>query len=441
MNRYKAQYAAARRYDKLAITDSIVKGIQEGRWGAPGRFLRRSVSAPTEKQDQDASESSYWVEATDSEAREKVSHALRGKTKKIKEPTETDSKKKAVPSGRRRRRETVSNQDRSGEALSTQAEESKTELVGQLRASQTPPPPAALQSRGDSESGSGGSSVAGAISTLLPGFQYSSVPSWPTLADELIIRARQQQRQHALLALSQSLSASSTGQEQQLRTLLGEPAMSAATRAQLLRHAAIQASGPFRAQSPTGGFPGGNPPSASSSSWPLPFLPPRSLNTSTLSGGFLSQPTDLSLGSNQSSNLLSLTTQGGAAPSVNQGQHQGDLARALAPLLTQSGLLLQQASQLLQQQQQEQHPSTLNNALIDALRTQLPGNVASVDGSLDVQDTQGNRGESDQPPMPRSLQELYDNAAAHEASLSGQETAGIEGSNSNPEEFDENSND
>jgi hypothetical protein len=72
VNRYKANYVASRRYDKHAIAEEIVKGIQGGRWGDSGRFLRRADDGED-----------YWIQATDGEAREKVSHALRGKKKKI----------------------------------------------------------------------------------------------------------------------------------------------------------------------------------------------------------------------------------------------------------------------------------------------------------------------------------------------------------------------
>jgi hypothetical protein len=71
VNTYKTDYVASRRYDKLAIAEEIVKGIQGGRWGESGRFLRRADDGED-----------YWIKASHEEAREKVSHALRGKQKK-----------------------------------------------------------------------------------------------------------------------------------------------------------------------------------------------------------------------------------------------------------------------------------------------------------------------------------------------------------------------
>jgi hypothetical protein len=62
---YRVRYMRARRFDKFALAEDIVRNIQ-----APpeaGRFLKRA-----EGED-------YWEEVSDPVAREKVSHALRGK--------------------------------------------------------------------------------------------------------------------------------------------------------------------------------------------------------------------------------------------------------------------------------------------------------------------------------------------------------------------------
>jgi hypothetical protein len=59
---FREEYAASRRYDKLAIAQEIITGMQAGRWGsAPARFLKRD--------DQDGE---FWVQAPDDETREKV---------------------------------------------------------------------------------------------------------------------------------------------------------------------------------------------------------------------------------------------------------------------------------------------------------------------------------------------------------------------------------
>jgi hypothetical protein len=63
----KQRYLNSRRYDKLAIAEEIVKEVQYGRLGEPGRFLKRA----------DGEE--YWEEVSNTIARDKVSHALRGK--------------------------------------------------------------------------------------------------------------------------------------------------------------------------------------------------------------------------------------------------------------------------------------------------------------------------------------------------------------------------
>eukprot|EP00934_Nitzschia_sp_Nitz4_P000439 Nitzschia sp. Nitz4//scaffold306_size21755//13825//14808//NITZ4_008591-RA/size21755-processed-gene-0.9-mRNA-1//-1//CDS//3329547117//439//frame0 len=68
VDHFRKEYAAARRYDKLAIAEEIVKGLQGGRWGDPSRFLRRAEDGED-----------CWIEVSDVVAREKVSHTLRGK--------------------------------------------------------------------------------------------------------------------------------------------------------------------------------------------------------------------------------------------------------------------------------------------------------------------------------------------------------------------------
>ena len=68
---HKDRYVNSRRYDKLAIAEEIVICVKEGSKGMPGRFLKRA---------EDDGED-YWVEVTNEVAREKVSHALRGKAR------------------------------------------------------------------------------------------------------------------------------------------------------------------------------------------------------------------------------------------------------------------------------------------------------------------------------------------------------------------------
>jgi hypothetical protein len=70
VNLHKERYLSSRRYDKLAIADDIVRDIKSGRRGEPGRFMKR------------ANGEEYWIEVGDDVAREKVSHALRGKPRK-----------------------------------------------------------------------------------------------------------------------------------------------------------------------------------------------------------------------------------------------------------------------------------------------------------------------------------------------------------------------
>jgi hypothetical protein len=71
VNMHKDRYLKSRRYDKLAIAEEIVSEIKEGSNGTPGRFLKRA-----EGED-------HWVEVSSEVAREKVSHALRGKPRKL----------------------------------------------------------------------------------------------------------------------------------------------------------------------------------------------------------------------------------------------------------------------------------------------------------------------------------------------------------------------
>jgi hypothetical protein len=71
VNLHKAQYVQSRRYDKLAIAERVVHEIKHGGDGLkPGRFLRKKEGTEDD-----------WEIAPDLVAREKVSHALRGKTK------------------------------------------------------------------------------------------------------------------------------------------------------------------------------------------------------------------------------------------------------------------------------------------------------------------------------------------------------------------------
>jgi hypothetical protein len=71
VNMHKDRYFKSRRYDKLAIAEEIVSEIKQGSNGTPGRFLKR-----VEGED-------HWVEVSSEVAREKVSHALRGKPRKL----------------------------------------------------------------------------------------------------------------------------------------------------------------------------------------------------------------------------------------------------------------------------------------------------------------------------------------------------------------------
>ena len=119
VNGFKDDYAASRRYDKLALAEEIVKGIQGGRWGEPGKFLRRADHG------QD-----YWLEAADEEAREKVSHALRGKGKKTVHT--------ALPTGSAQKEKTAVSQETLPEAQTSQNKRDAsrdTLLVQQMMAS------------------------------------------------------------------------------------------------------------------------------------------------------------------------------------------------------------------------------------------------------------------------------------------------------------------
>ena len=58
---YQDEYSASRRYDKLAIAQEIITGLEAGRWSiAPARFLKRD------------DKSDFWTIASDEETREKV---------------------------------------------------------------------------------------------------------------------------------------------------------------------------------------------------------------------------------------------------------------------------------------------------------------------------------------------------------------------------------
>lgn len=69
VNLYKARYSQARRHEKTEIAEEIVQFIKTGGTKA-GRFLKRVEGEEC------------WVEVGDSIARDKVSHALRGKPRK-----------------------------------------------------------------------------------------------------------------------------------------------------------------------------------------------------------------------------------------------------------------------------------------------------------------------------------------------------------------------
>jgi hypothetical protein len=66
---HKSRYAKSRRHEKTEIAEEIVQLIKSGQSGEAGRFLKKSQSGDG------------WVEVEDTIAREKVSHALRGKPK------------------------------------------------------------------------------------------------------------------------------------------------------------------------------------------------------------------------------------------------------------------------------------------------------------------------------------------------------------------------
>lgn len=79
---YKSRYSQARRHEKTEIAEEIVQFIKNGGTKA-GRFLKRI----------DGEES--WAEVSDSIARDKVSHALRGKPRK----DDSSAKSHAVVAG------------------------------------------------------------------------------------------------------------------------------------------------------------------------------------------------------------------------------------------------------------------------------------------------------------------------------------------------------
>lgn len=66
---YKSRYSQARRHEKTEIAEEIVQFIKTGGEKA-GRFLKRVENEEV------------WIEVTDTIARDKVSHALRGKPRK-----------------------------------------------------------------------------------------------------------------------------------------------------------------------------------------------------------------------------------------------------------------------------------------------------------------------------------------------------------------------
>jgi hypothetical protein len=70
VNRHQEKYLSSRRYNKLAITEDIVEEIKKPGNGEAARFLKRSEDM------------SCWLEVSDDIAREKVSHALRGKPRR-----------------------------------------------------------------------------------------------------------------------------------------------------------------------------------------------------------------------------------------------------------------------------------------------------------------------------------------------------------------------
>ncbi len=68
---YKPRYSQARRHEKTEIAEEIVQFIKTaGANDNPGRFLKRVENEEA------------WIEVSDSVARDKVSHALRGKPRK-----------------------------------------------------------------------------------------------------------------------------------------------------------------------------------------------------------------------------------------------------------------------------------------------------------------------------------------------------------------------
>jgi hypothetical protein len=73
VNQTKERYLKSRRLDKLAIAKEIVQEIKSGgKEGTPGRFLKRAEG-----------DICCWTEVSDDVAREKVSHALRDRPRKL----------------------------------------------------------------------------------------------------------------------------------------------------------------------------------------------------------------------------------------------------------------------------------------------------------------------------------------------------------------------
>jgi hypothetical protein len=81
---HKARYWASERCDKFVIADMVLHRIKKC-GSEPVRFLKRE-------------DGEHWVEVSDDEARQKVSHALRCKTKKSESPDEVTEQETASAS-------------------------------------------------------------------------------------------------------------------------------------------------------------------------------------------------------------------------------------------------------------------------------------------------------------------------------------------------------
>ena len=87
VNSYKAKYSNSTRSEKPVIAEDIVKQIKNRKNNTAGRFLRRCKL------------SSCWFEVSDDVAREKVSHALRGKRQRnISDSEDSDTEESASAS-------------------------------------------------------------------------------------------------------------------------------------------------------------------------------------------------------------------------------------------------------------------------------------------------------------------------------------------------------